>query len=134
MNAKLKEAPGVIGSRLDGSDGCAQIPFCVFDSVEFMGLSHPARSLLIEIVRQYTGNNNGKLLTTGAYLATRGWKSQDVITRAKRELIASGLIYETAKGRPPNKASWYALSWELLDGRPDFDEGAVQAFVMMQDR
>jgi hypothetical protein len=74
-------------------------------------------------------DNNGRLLASVAYLAKRGWKSTDVITRAKRELLEAGFIYETVKGHRPNKASWYAVTWRALDRHPGYDVGAVDGFV-----
>jgi hypothetical protein len=105
------------------------LPFSVIDSVAYKNLSHPARSLLIEIDRQYCFDNNGRLLASYAYLRKRGWTSADTITRAKRELLAAGLIHETVKGCRPNKASWYAVTWRPIDRLQGYDEGALQTFV-----
>ena len=99
------------------------------DSSAFKRLSHPARALLLEIARQYAGDNNGRLLASRAHLSPRGWNSVDVITRAKRELIDAKLIHETVKGRRPNKASWYAVTWYQLDKLPGFDPDAALDFV-----
>jgi hypothetical protein len=99
------------------------------DCPAYAALSHPARSLLMEIARQFVRDNNGRLLASAAYLAKRGWSSTDVITRAKRELIAAGFIHETVKGHRPNKASWYAVTWRALDRLPGYDEGAAVTFV-----
>ena len=82
----------------------------------------------MEIARQFVKDNNGRLLASGAYLRKRGWLSADVITRAKRELIAAGFIFETVMGQRPNKASWYAVTWQRLDRLKGFDEGAVETF------
>jgi hypothetical protein len=32
------------------------------------------------------------------------------------------------KGRRPNRASWYAVSWFALDSHRDYDEGAAALF------
>ncbi len=104
------------------------MPWSVLDSAAYAGLSHPARSLLWEIARQFVRDNNGRLLASLAYLSKRGWKSADVITRAKRELLAAGFIHETVPGQRPNKASWYAVTWQSLDRLPGYDAGAVETF------
>lgn len=109
--------------------GFIALPWSVTDSAAYAALSHPARSLLIEIARQWVRDNNGRLLASAAYLAKRGWSSTDVITRAKRELIAAGFIHETVKGHRPNKASWYAVTWRTLDRLPGYDFGAAETFV-----
>jgi len=111
------------------SGGFVALPWSVLDCPAYAQLSHPARSLLLEIARQFVRDNNGRLLASGAYLAKRGWKSNDVITRALRELIAAGFIHETVKGHRPNKASWYAVTWRTLDRLQGYDHGAAETFV-----
>lgn len=125
-NGRNKGAKGDAGRD---AGGFIALPWSVVDSPAYQALSHPAKALLMEIARQFVRDNNGQLLASRAYLATRGWKSADVIQRAKHELIAAGFIYETAKGQRPNKASWYAVTWRTLDRNPGYDEGAVEGFV-----
>jgi len=108
--------------------GFVALPWSVLDCPAFSSLSHPARSLMIEFARQLGRNNNGRLLASAAYLLKRGWRSVDVITRAKRDLIDAGFIFETVKGHRPNKASWYAVTWYALDKLDGFDAGAEKAF------
>lgn len=112
--------------RIEG--GFVALPWSVLDSPAWGDLSHPARSLLIDLARQYNGNNNGRMLASHAHLSKRGWSSADTITRAKSQLLAAGYIYETVKGHRPNKASWYALTWQVLDRHPGFDPGAYESF------
>jgi hypothetical protein len=108
--------------------GFVALPWSVLDCPAYAGLSHPARALLLEIARQFVKDNNGRLLTSAAYLMGRGWNSSDVITRAKRELLDAGFIHETVKGARPNKASWYAVTWHSLDKLQGFDPGAAATF------
>jgi hypothetical protein len=82
----------------------------------------------LEFSRQIVKNNNGKLLATSSYLRKRGWNSPDVITRAKRELLNAGFIFETVMGHRPNKASWYAVTWRSLDKIKGFDPGSAELF------
>lgn len=115
------------GSGRDGG-GFAALPWSVLDCPAYARLSHPARSLLVEIARQFVRDNNGRLLASAAYLSSRGWTSNDVITRAKRELLDAGFIFETVKGQRPNKASWYAVTWQALDKINGYDAGVLAAF------
>jgi hypothetical protein len=108
--------------------GFVALPWSVLDCAAYARLSHPARSLLWEFARQYVRDNNGRLLASAAHLGPRGWKSVDVITRAKRELLEAGFIFETVKGQRPNRASWYAITWQALDKLPGFDAGAALGF------
>lgn len=87
------------------------IPIAVLDSVAFMGASHTAKALLYEAIRQHNGNNNGHMQLSFSWLAKRGWKSRDVIQRAKAELIKRGLLIRTTKGGLNLGADWYAVTW-----------------------
>jgi hypothetical protein len=107
----------------------AILPFVVLDCKNFINLSHPAKALLLEFVRQYGAGYNGRLLCSMRHLEPRGFKSADVVTRAKRELISAGFIHETVMGHRPNKASWYALTWLNLDKLDGYDFGAAESFV-----
>jgi len=113
-------------SRIPG--GFVALPWDVLDSPGYAQLSHTAKALLLEVARQYVRDNNGRLLLSMARLKPRGWTSNDVITRAKRELLAAGFLHETVKGMRPNKAGWYALTWFTLDRHSDYDPGAAATF------
>jgi hypothetical protein len=108
--------------------GFIALPWAVLDCPAYSKLSHPARTLLIEFARQFVKNNNGRLLASSSYLRKRGWNSPDVITRAKRELLKAGFIFETVMGHRPNKASWYAVTWRSLDNLKGYDTGAKEMF------
>jgi hypothetical protein len=125
-NGRNPKRKGHDTSRDQG--GFVALPWSVLDCPAYARLSHPARSLLWEFARQYVKDNNGRLLASGVYLAKRGWKSQDVVTRAKRELLDAGFIHETVMGHRPNKASWYAVTWRALDKLPGYDAEAIETF------
>ncbi|CAG2145451.1 hypothetical protein LMG19282_02751 [Cupriavidus campinensis] len=84
---------------------------------------------MMEIARQYHGDDNGRMIVTLAHLKQRGWSSNDTINRAKLELLEARLIYETVKGCRPHKASWYAATWWALDKLNGYDAGAEAGFV-----
>lgn len=115
------------GSGRD-SGGFVALPWSVLDSQAFLRLSHPAKALLLEVARQCHGDDNGRLLLSRVFLAARGWKSADVIQRAKVELLEAEFIFETVKGQRPNKASWYAVTWHKLGKLQGFDHGVERAF------
>jgi hypothetical protein len=122
-NKKWKNA----GDSRDAG-GFVALPWAVLDSAAYQALGHPAKALLLEFARQYVRDNNGRLLASMAYLKDRGWRSNDVINRAKKELLEAGFIHETAKGQRPNKASWYAVTWAALDRIPGYDTGVAETF------
>jgi hypothetical protein len=115
------------GCGRDGG-GFVALPWSVLDSEAYKKLSHPARSLLMEFARQYVRDNNGRLLASLNFLKSRGWNSSDVIHRAKVELLAAGFIFETVKGHRPNKASWYAITWQNLDKDNRYDYGTWEGW------
>lgn len=125
--SSMRKSNKLKGYQGDGTRYIA-IPFQVLESDAYLNLSHPARSLLLEIARQFVRNNNGALLCSRAKLLARGWTSNDVLTRAKRELLDAGLIFETVKGHRPNRASWYALTWYDLDKLTGYDAGVERGF------
>lgn len=116
------------GAASRDAGGFVALPWTVLDSAAYQRLSHPARTLLLEIARQYVRDNNGRLLCSMDYLRLRGWKSADVVQRAKDNLIEAGFIFETVKGARPNRASWYAVTWATLDRLDGFDHGAAESF------
>lgn len=121
-NCNRKKATG----RVEG--GFVALPWDVLDSTAYARLSHPARSLLMELARQFVRDNNGRLLTSMAYLSKRGWSSNAVITRASRELEAAGFTHQMVKGHRPNCASWWAVTWQSLDRLTGYDPGTEATF------
>lgn len=119
---------GQKGDRGRDAGGFVALPWSVLDCAAYARLSHPARALLMEFARQFVRDNNGRLLCSMNYLRKRGWTSADVVTRAKKQLIEYGFIFETVKGRLPNRAAWYAVTWRTLDAHPDYDPGAHVGF------
>lgn len=125
-NGRNPKRKGHDTSRDQG--GFIALPWSVLDCPAYARLSHPARSLLVEVARQFVRDNNGRLLLSRAYMAKRGWKSADTVSKAKRELLTAGFIHETVMGHRPNKASWYAVTWRSLDKMPGYDPGAIETF------
>ena len=91
------------------------IPFVVLDRPSFYALSSSGNKLLLDIIRQYNGYNNGYLCCCFSIMQKCGWKSKETLQKAKTDLIKSGLIIETRKGGRPNRASYYAVTWLALD-------------------
>jgi len=123
-------SPGKKRDTSRDSGGFVALPFAVLDCAAYLSLSVHAKALLLEVARQFNSKapNNGRLLLSRAHLAPRGWNSNDMIMKAKRELLDTGFIFETAKGARPNKAGWYAVTWRALDKINGFDFGAERAF------
>lgn len=104
------------------------LPRSVIRSEAYIGLSYAAKSLLVDVLDQFRGGNNGDLTVAWKVMQGRGWKSESTLNRAKLELLDAGFLYETRKGARPNKASLYALTWLALNPSTKFDPGAAAAF------
>jgi hypothetical protein len=90
------------------------IPKSVLWSAQYLKLNFAAKALLWDVALQFTGANNGALTTCERLLSERGWH-RSTAHEAKKELLKSGLIFETRKGQRPNVASLYAVAWRKLD-------------------
>ena len=91
------------------------LPHVVIDSPSYRALGYAARALLIDIARQYTGTNNGKLVACDKALKPMGWNSNQTIARGLRELQDAKLLIQTRMGMRPNRAAWFALGYYALD-------------------
>lgn len=97
------------------SGGFISVPLSVLNSQAYRMAGAHARMLLFDLFMQYRGSNNGDLCAAWKLMQPRGWRSEETLARAKRELLELGLIVETRKGARPNKASLYAVTWCALD-------------------
>jgi hypothetical protein len=89
----------------------AAMPHAVLDSVAYQGAAPMAKALLPELLRQLNGSNNGHLHLAMSWLSRRGWKSCDVVQRAKNNLIERGLIVQTSQGGKNMGPSMHAVTW-----------------------
>lgn len=96
------------------TDPFVRIPLHVINHVNFRTLSPRATKLLIDLLAQYRGYNNGDLAATIKMMRERGWNSSDQLHKAKRELIEKDVIMVTRQGGL-NKANLYAVTWFPID-------------------
>jgi hypothetical protein len=97
------------------------LPLSVLRSRAYLDLSFKARALLIDLLDQYNLSNNGDLCACFKVMAPRGWKSEQTLFAARRELEASGLIVATRAGARPNRPTLYALTFHALDEQPKLE-------------
>lgn len=98
--------------------GFAGVPRKLMNSAEFNSLSGNGVKLLLELCRQYRGNNNGDLTIALSVLINRGFKSRDTINRAKKQLEEKKFIIQTRHGKflnPGGVCALYALTWQPID-------------------
>ena len=92
-----------------------QIPSEVLNSPAYIDLSYAARAVLIESLHFYRGNNNGSIWMSSETIAKRGF-SKNTMTRAIKELIAHGLIYQTRRGgNLSGVCNLYAITWRPIN-------------------
>jgi len=95
-----------------------KIPHNILLSDSYISLSPSAKVLLTELIFQYNGRNNGDLSVEESKIKARNAGTKNTITKAVRELIASGLVLKTRDGQfcnPGRKCSLYALAWLRID-------------------
>ncbi len=95
----------------------ANIPHVVFECPDYINLSPYAVKLLLELVYQYNGFNNGDLCPSITLMAKRGFKSSATLRKVICELVASEMIVLTRQGGK-NLASLYAIAWQQIDECP----------------
>ncbi len=110
QNKRWKESK----NKRDGGAFLA-VPMSVLNSKSYLLSGPHARMLLFDLFSQYRGDNNGDLCAAWRVMKPRGWRSEETLGKAKRELLDLRLIVETRKGARPNKASLYAVTWCDLD-------------------
>lgn len=91
-----------------------RIPHAIQEAPNWRLLGHVAVHLLLDLARQYNGRNNGDLCAALSVLSRFGWKSNDTVGTALRELLHYGFIVLTRQGglHAPNL---YALTWHPID-------------------
>lgn len=93
------------------------MPHTVLRSPAFCGASSKAIKLLMGLVSQYSGFNNGAMSLSWATMRPLGWRSRSQIDEARRELMERGLIERTRFGGR-HRAALYAVTWLAVDECP----------------
>lgn len=101
-----------------GGGGFNAVPHRVLVSEKFATLSPQATKLLIDLLSQYRGNNNGDLCAAMSLMEPRGWKSKAGHSKALKELIDTGFVILTRQGGR-NTPSLYAITFYAIDDCQD---------------
>jgi hypothetical protein len=96
------------------------LPIYMINSNQFIALSAHAIKLLVDLLSQYHGNNNGDLCATWSLMHTRRWKSRDTLAKALRELVDAGFVAQTRQGGM-HAASLYGVTFYAMDPSSKFD-------------
>ena len=103
------------GSKSVTYRGYLHIPDVLSAHPDFVSLTPRAIKLLIDIGRQYNGRNNGDLCCSMSLMTERGWKSNDQLTKARRELEKKGWLIQTRVGGLRMGPNLYAISWQPIN-------------------
>lgn len=101
--------------------GFSAIPHVVLDSQSFKGASDKAKSLLLALMRQHNGSNNGHLHLAKKWLYKQGWTCDENNRKATHELIERGLIAQTKRGGLNIGPNLYALTWHDISNYVGLD-------------
>ena len=109
--------------NLRGSTGptFAGIPHIVLEHPDFLRLPNRARALLLDVVYQFNGRNNGDLTVAFGFMSKRGWRSKETLSKAVSDLVSANLIVKTRQGKfqnPGASCDLYALTWKPIDECP----------------
>jgi len=96
------------------------IPAHIVDSTQYAALSAYAIRLLVDLLAQYSGRNNGDLCATWSMMKRRGWRSRDTLERALNDLLGSGFVVKTRQGQKGHLGgkripTLYAVTWKGID-------------------
>lgn len=99
------------------------LPHAIMDDMSYRNLTNSAKALLLDLLRQYNGRNNGALSACWTLMRKKGWRSKDTLHRALSELLRVGLVVKVAQGGlKPLKHSQYAIVFLALDDVHGMDD------------
>lgn len=94
--------------------GYVPLPHVVLRSAQFATLSARATKLLLDLLAQYRGDNNGDLCGAATLMQARGWRSNAGLAQALRELEHRRFIICTRQGGR-HRASLYGVTFYSID-------------------
>lgn len=100
------------GRRINGK--FLAIPEVVYNHPDYIRLSNSAKALLVDLLTQYNGHNNGDLCAAEKLMKVRGWKSNSQRNKALKELLKNEILLLTRQGGK-KIASLYAITWRPID-------------------
>ena len=90
------------------------MPHACLNHENYIALNPHSVKLLFDLYAQYKGKNNGDFVATWSYMKKRGWRSQDTLFKAIKELLNRGWIVVSRQGGR-NRCSLYAVTFQRID-------------------
>lgn len=103
----------------------AMLPHAVLESPACASLSNGHFRVLMALVADYNGNNNGALALTRSQAHKRGIGGNDTLSRGLNALELHGLVIRTDPGmRTPPSPARFAITWKPTDKTKYSDRAA----------
>lgn len=93
------------------------LPHGLLNHPTFSDLSGVASKLLLALLSDYAGNNNGQLTATLSRMKKYGFRSKDSLARGLRELIDLRYIVRT-RSQHLRSPALYAVTWFPINPAP----------------
>ncbi|MEH6498906.1 MAG: hypothetical protein V7751_05930 [Pseudoalteromonas distincta] len=106
------------------SGGFILFPHALYDHPSLASLSGNSTKVLLLLMRQYRGKNNGDLSASFTQAKKIGIGSKTTLAKALRELQEAGLVIRTREGyftNPGGRCALYAVAWVPIDECPGKD-------------
>src|SRR5687767_1943985 len=116
----MSRKPGRKRASVRAPGGFIALPKIVIGCEQFASLSAHAVKLLLDLLNQFRGNNNGDLCATWSAMKKRGWRSKDTLDKARRELLGGRWIALTRQGGL-HAPSLYGVTFFGLDESPKLE-------------
>ncbi len=100
----------------------AMMPKAMIQSPGYRALSFVARAVLVELLAQYNGENNGDLAATRTMAKEWGIGSDNTLRQALKDLESSGWILQSRSSlfsKHGARCALYAIAWMPIDECPD---------------
>jgi hypothetical protein len=99
----------------------AAIPRDILLLPEYHQLRSSAIKLMLDLLLQYTGKNNGRLCSSFQVMQRSGWTSKETLSHAKAALLETSFTVLTRKGHAPRTAEWLGFTWFPINYHPSMD-------------
>ena len=121
----ITEKPRIMGRVKKKKGRFVGIPHHIVSHESFYTLSPQAIKLLIDLLHQYHGANNGNQSACWSLMKKRGWKSSSTLHRAYKELQEKGFVVITKHGKKMRgHPTLCAITWNGIDdAKKEYDEG-----------
>lgn len=88
---------------------------------DYKQLHGNAVKLLMALIHQYRGRNNGDLTAAYSEMKKWGFRSKQTLANALKALLSAGMIMQTRTGlflNPGGRCALYAITWQPIDECP----------------